>query len=155
VIDGSVTADASSADVAVNEATVFCVTELVHHQYQCDPNSGRELGRLSMIEFGVTQGTPPEKWSKFQGIGMLTANTPPQPQGMGTVRREYRFNIYAETVAEAWEKFESFNERGAKQAEDSFRREFTEWQQAKASQLALVGGGQPGGLIDPSGRPLG
>jgi len=154
-IEGSVSSQAGSADVAVNQPLRFCVRETVHHRYDCHPETGRELGRLSMIEFDITEGSPPEKWSKFQGLGMLTANTPPPPQGMGQVRREYRFNIYVETVAEAWEKFEEFNKRGAAQAEESFRREFAQWSQAQQSRLAVVGPGAAQQLIDHAGRPLG
>lgn len=158
VIDGSAAAAASPSAVAVNDpvpATRFCVSELVHHRYDCDPDTGREKGRTSLIEFHVTQGIPPEKWSKFQGLGMLKANTPPKQQGgMGMVQREYRFNIYAETVEEAWDKFESFNERGAKQAEDSFRQEYAEWQKAMSRQIALPGHQGGAGILGPGGQPL-
>ena len=154
LIEGSVNANAGPSGVAVNEDTRFCVSELVHHRYDCDPTTGKERGRISMIEFLVTQGTPPTKWSRFQGIGMLTADTPAPPQGWGRQQREYRFNIYSESVEEAWSKFEEFNKRGAKQAEDSFRREFAEWQKLQASRLAVVGGGGRG-LLDAAGNPPG
>lgn len=155
LIEGGVAAQAGVADAKVNQPMRFCVRETVHHRYDCHPETGREMGRLSMIEFEVTQGTPPEKWSKFQGLGMLTASTPSPPQGMGQVRREYRFNIYAESVEEAWEKFEEFNKRGAVQAEESFRSEFAAWSQQQQSRLAVVGPGAAQGLLASDGRPLG
>lgn len=155
LVEGGVDAQAGAADVAVNQSVCFCVRETVHHRYECDPESGRELGRLSMIEYDITEGPTPEKWSKFQGLGNLTANTPPPPQGMGQVRREYRFNIYAETVEEAWAKFDEFNKRGAAQAEESFRREFTAWSQTQQGRLAVVGPGTAKQLLASDGSPLG
>jgi len=155
IIEGDVGAEAGAADIAMNKPVRFCVRETVHHRYDTHPDTGRELGRLSMIEFEVTQGTPPEKWSKFQGLGNLTANTPPPPQGMGQIRREYRFNIYCDELKDAWAKFEEYNERGAKQAEDSFRREFAQWSQTQQNRLAVVSGPQAAALLDSSGRPLG
>lgn len=156
VIEGGVAAQAGSAEATLNQATRFCVQERVHHRYACDPASGRELQRHTLLEYVVTFGDPPEKWCKFQGLGFLTANTPPPPMGMGTIRREYRFNILSDSLEEAWSKFEGFNERGAAQAEEAFRREFAEWSNVQAQRLAVVQGpGAAQALLGPDGRPTG
>lgn len=156
LIDGSVDAVAGAAQVAINDAPEpvrFCVREIVHHRYACHPESGKELERHTLIEYEVLFGDPPPKWSRFQGLGLLTASTPPPPLGMGNQRREYRFNIYAEDVDEAWSKFEEFNKLGAAQADAAFRREFAAWSAQQQQRLAVVGPGAAAGILDAHGQP--
>jgi hypothetical protein len=161
VIEGGVAAAAGDAGVAINqpqaiEPVRFCVREVVHHRYGCHPDTGQELERHSLIEYEVISGTPPDKWSTFKGLGMLRAQTPPPPMGMGNVQREYRFNIHAETIEEAWEKFEDFNKRGAAQAEESFRREFAQWSQNQQQRLAVVQDPRAvQHVLGPDGTPAG
>lgn len=163
IITGNVEAKASEASIAMNAPPegipvegapqlppTFYFREITHNRvrhFSVPEGFGRAL--QSLVERVPEGGEWPQDMARFQGIGRLDAET---PQGM--VRRDYRFDVPAVNLDEAWQNYDEATKRGAVQAERAFREEYSAMMRAQAQQIAVPTPGAARGILDANGRLL-
>lgn len=164
IITGNVEAKASEAAIAMNAPTegipvegstsvppAFYFREVTHNRVRHVPvpeGFGRALQAL--VERVPEGGEWPQDMARFQGIGRLDAETP-----QGVIRRDYRFDIPAVNLDEAWQNYDEAAKRGAVQMERAFREEYSAMMRAQSQQIAVPPPGAARGLLDANGRLLG
>ena len=174
VIEGTVAAQASGASVAVNRPPTegvpveapagdgpatpiqvplpFFFREVTHNRVT-PVRQGDQivLNMVALIERVHEGGTWPEGVARFQGVGRIDAPQTP----IGPVSRNYRFDIPARTLEEAWANFDDASGRGSEQAKQQLRDEIAAALRAQASQIAVPTPAQASRILGADGRPAG
>jgi hypothetical protein len=167
VIEGSVAAQAEGAAIAINDPAsapvqgtaqqevlvppTFYFREIIHTRVTHAPTAeGIVRQGVQLIERIPEGGEWPQDLARFQGVGQLNANTP-----QGPIQRNYRFDVPAVNLEQAWSNFDDAAMRGSANAEREFRVQYQAALRAQADQIAVPTPGQAARILGADGRPLG
>lgn len=163
VIEGDVNGAAGSASVAVNRPSEAIAVESdglpppffyreVQHNRVTPTRQGMSiiLNMVALIERAPEGGPWPEGVARFQGLGRIDAPQTP----IGPISRNYRFDIPARTLEEAWGNFEGASGRGSEQATQQLREEIASVLRQNAERIAVPTPGQAARILGADGRPV-
>lgn len=170
VVEGSVDAHAGAAEVALNQ--VGRPTESIAVEGQTEQTGAlpppfyfREVSHVrvkhvlspeGMVREGQTLvervsegGEWPQDLSRFHGIGALQFQTPQGPK-----RQEYRFEVPAVNLEQAWANFDDASTRGAAQAVADFRAQMASLMRSQQGGLVVPAPGAASRLLGTDGKVL-
>lgn len=165
VIEGDVKAGAGDAQVAIRRTpesipdgpvlpplpAVFYYREQPHNRVTPVREGDQiALNSHTLVERITEGGTWPDGVARFQGVGQVNAETP-----RGQINRQYRFDIPAHTLDEAWANFDAAAQRGSALAIQQMRAEVAQMMRGPGAGGGLVvpGPGAAARILGADGRP--